>query len=91
MICISPALAARPVLAAPPTPARCQADYNDMMASIEQNRVDGLAEINQQLAGATADQKAALEEIRETVWMQEEQDRRQADFFRNDCLKAAKK
>ena len=62
-----------------------------MLGAIEENRVSSLAEIKRQLAEASADQKVALEDIREQVWMQEEQDRRQADFFRNDCLKAAKK
>ncbi len=59
-----------------------------MLGAIEQNRISSLAEIERQLAEASADQKAALEDMRESVWMQEEQDRRQADFFRRDCLKA---
>ncbi|MBT6095625.1 MAG: hypothetical protein HOH04_12140 [Rhodospirillaceae bacterium] len=59
-----------------------------MLGAIEENRVSSLAEIKRQLAEASADQKVALEDIREQVWMQEEQDRRQADFFRRDCLKA---
>ena len=62
-----------------------------MIQAIEQNRNAALLEVASQMVSATPDQKHGLEAMRESIWMQEEQDRRHADFYRRDCLKAAAK
>jgi len=74
-------------LATTPTEAECQADYQDMLTAIEKNRNSALTEITTQLFSVLPHQKETLEKLREQVWMQEKTERRQADFFRRDCLK----
>lgn len=83
-------LTGAPATAASVTPEQCEADYQAMLDASADNRSIALAEIQLQMLNATPDQKVALEEIEEQVWMQEEQHRRQAGFYKRDCLKAAK-
>ena len=78
------------VSAASVTPGQCEEDYQAMLDAAADIRNIALAEIQLQLLSASPDQKMALEEMREQAWMQEEQDRRQAGFYRRDCMKAAK-
>lgn len=78
-----------PLPATAQTLEACHVDFHDMLAAIEANRDSALAEIKRQLASATAEQKTRLMDLHEQVWTQEEMDRRHADLYRRDCLRAA--
>ncbi len=70
--------------------ATCEADFQALLAAIRINRESSIAEIERQIGETTPDRHPALNELKEAAWMQEEHERRQADQFHRDCLKAAK-
>jgi hypothetical protein len=74
------------------TKAVCEADYKDLMASIERNRLAGVEQINEHLVGVTDEtERAKLIEMREKSWDEEEEQRAIASGIRRDCLAAVKK
>lgn len=75
--------------AAPITRATCEQDKKDLLASIEQNRIGSLAEIDRQIkASQSQHEHDSLLALQESVWEQEEQQRGQAEFIFRDCLAA---
>ena len=79
-----------PLSASSLTEATCEADYHEMLAQVENNREQTLAEIKRQLKDATGDLRDSLIAMREPAWDQEEQGRHQASLIRIDCLRAVR-
>lgn len=74
------------------TVAKCKADHNELLASIEDARHQAIQQINAQIAG-TDDQlrTASLKALRERAWDQEESQRGQAQQIYFDCMNAVPK
>ena len=73
------------------TAAICEADYKELLASIERNRIAGINQINDHLLGVTDEkERARLIEMREKSWDEEEEQRTMAASIRRDCLAAVK-
>jgi hypothetical protein len=73
------------------TPAVCEADFQAMLAAITANRQAAVRDLERQIAEADPERHPALKELSEAAWTEEEHQRIQADHFRLDCLKAAKR
>ena len=69
--------------------AMCEADFRELIAEIERNRENSIAEINAQLAEAPPENREPLLAMREHAWDDEEQQRAQATLIRRDCMRAA--
>jgi len=79
------------VAAAPLTRAACEADYQELLASIERNRMAAIDQINEHLVGVIDEkERARLIEMREKSWDEEEEQRGMAASIRRDCLAAVK-
>lgn len=73
------------------TVARCQADYGELLAVLERNRLAAIEETNENLDGVTDTVvRAQLLEMIELAWDEEEEQRAIADNIRRDCLAAVK-
>ena len=71
------------------TKAVCEADYQDLLISIERNRIAGNDQINEHLMGVTDEkERARLIDMREKSWDEEEEQRAIATNIRRDCLAA---
>jgi hypothetical protein len=69
----------------------CEADYKDLLVTIEHNRIAGVDQINEHLAGVTDEkERDRLMEMREKTWDSEEEQRAMAGNIRRDCLTAVK-
>ena len=69
----------------------CEADYKELLASIEFNRIAGTDQINEHLVGVTNEkERARLIDMREKLWDAEEEQRAMATNIRRDCLATAK-
>jgi hypothetical protein len=84
-------LVAAPAPAAELTPAVCETDFQAMLAAIAANRQAAVQDLDRQIAETDPERRPALKELREAAWTEEEHQRVQADRFRLDCLKAAKR
>jgi hypothetical protein len=73
------------------TMAKCEADYNSMLAEAEQNRVKSVAQIEFALGRETNDEAAArLQEELEKTFEMEEQFRNLASVGYRDCVRHVK-
>lgn len=71
---------------------RCEADHQEMVASLEAARRQAVDQINAQIESAgEAERVTALKALREQVWDDEESQRGQAQRMYRDCLNAAKR
>lgn len=69
----------------------CETDYQDLLSTIEGNRIAGIEQINQHLIGVTDETKRSqLIEMRENSWHEEEKQRAMAASILRDCLAAVK-
>lgn len=71
------------------TGAQCDADFEELLHDIEQNRIAAIEEINRQMEEDL--DPAGLARLREQAWDQEERQRGQAQYIWMDCKRAVNK